>query len=303
MAQDRPQGGANQNEAEYFAVVATGRKGLDEMAAKMTPEIMAIAARSVAEAGEAWMKRAIVSIASNEALADVIKTRTGLFSIYKGLARAATMGLQLGGQFPHAHFVPYKGVAELITTADGYKHAAVHGPGAILSNIEVKRVYEGEEVRLDVGAGRVDHIIKPGAARGKLIGVYGKMTRTDGTSEIDYMSKEEALRIRDTHSAQFRGTGKGPWKDDEDAMIEKTATKKFLRRYAAEAEGLGMLYSADADDGDYAPAPPPRDVTERMAGHLEERTERIVAAEAPQTEEKPAPAEKPAPSAAPAELF
>jgi phage RecT family recombinase len=276
----------NQNEGEFFAVVATGRRGLEDMAAKMGGEIMAIAAEPVRKAGSTWMQRAIVSIANNDNLKDVLASKAGLFSVYKALAKGATMGLQIGGQFPHAHLTPYQGKVELIVSAEGYKHAAVNGPGAVLSSVDVRRVYEGEAVRIDVGGAKVDHVIDPTKERGKLVGVYGIMVRTDGSRAVDYMTRAEALAIRDSHSSAYRNR-KGPWLSDEDAMIEKTAAKKFLRKYAAEAEGLAMIYGQDSDDVgvvDYQPAP--RDVSDRMAGHLDAKVEKAAAAPA---KVKPAP--------------
>lgn len=267
----------NQNEAEFFAVAATGRKGLEEMAGKMQCELMSIAAKSVREAGGTWIQRAVVSIANNDILADVLKTKTGLFSIYKGLAKAATMGLQLGGQFPQAYLTPYDGKAELIVSAEGYKHAAVHGPGAVLSDCVFRRVYEGEQFSIDFAGAQVKHSYDGKADRGKLIGIYGVLTRADGAVVVDYMTKTEALLIRDAHSRAYKN-GKGPWKTDEDAMIEKTAAKKFLRKYAAEAEGLAMLFGQDTDEPDTDYTPPPRDVSERMASHLEAKAERVTAA-------------------------
>lgn len=268
----------NQNEAEFFAVATVGRRGLEEMTDKMGGEIMAIAAKSVADAGPTWMKRAVVAIANDEKLADVLKTKTGLFSIYKGLAKAATMGLQIGGQFPQAYLTGFGGKAELVVSAEGFKHTAVHGPGAVLSDMTIRRVYEGEEFAIDFSENAVRHSYDGKSERGKLVGVYGIMTRTDGERVVDYMTRAEALRIRDAHSKAYK-SGSGPWKTDEDAMIEKTAAKKFLRKYAAEAEGLAMLFGQDTDD-DPEPefTPPPRDVSDRMAAHLDRKAERAASA-------------------------
>jgi phage RecT family recombinase len=271
---------ANQSEAEFFAVVATGRKGLEEMTSKMQGEIMAIAAKSVAAAGETWIKRAVVSIANNDQLSDVLKTKAGLFSIYKGLARAANMGLQFGGQFPQAYLTPYDGKAELIVSAEGYKHTAVHGPGAVLSDCIFRRVYEGEQFAIDFARNEVRHNYDGKTERGKLAGVYGILTRSDGAVVVDYMTRTEALQIRDAHSKAYKGGKPGtPWRTDEDAMIEKTAAKKFLRKYAAEAEGLAMLFGQDSDDADDY-TPPPRDMGDRMAAHLDRKVERTAAAPA-----------------------
>lgn len=295
----------NQAEQEFFAVVATGRKGLEEMAGKMQGELMSIAAKSVREAGSTWMQRAVVSIANNDNLKDVLQTKAGLFSVYKSLAKAATMGLQIGGQFPHGHLTPYDGKVELIVSADGYKHAAVHGPGAVLSDCMFRRVYEGEQFSIDFSRAEVRHTYDGKADRGKLIGVYGILTRTDGAVAVDYMTRIEALQIRDGHSRAYKN-GKGPWKTDEDAMIEKTAAKKFLRKYAAEAEGLAMLFAQDTDEPE-SYEPPPRDVSDRMAGRLDKATTKMAAsAEAPiqaQAEVVEDPAPKAEASQGGAELF
>jgi recombination protein RecT len=269
----------NQNEAEFFAVATTGRRGLEEMTAKMGGELMSIAAKSVRDAGQTWIQRAVVSIANNDQLADVIKTKTGLFSIYKGLAKAATMGLQIGGQFPQAYLTPYDGKAELIVSAEGYKHAAVHGPGAVLADVVFRRVYDGEQFSIDFARAEVKHSYDGKADRGKLVGVYCVMTRPDGAQAVDYMTKLEALAIRDGHSRAYK-MGKGPWKTDEDAMIEKTAAKKFLRKYAAEAEGLAMLFAQDSDEPAEDTTPPPRDVSDRMAGRLDSQTAKMEASAA-----------------------
>lgn len=252
-------------EQEFFAVAVTGRKGLDTMAEKMGSEIMAVAAKPIREMGQTWIKRAIVSIANNDKLADVIKSREGLFSVYKALGRAATMGLQIGGQFPHAHFTPFKDKVELIVSVEGFRHAATSGPGAVLLDFDVRRVYDGEQVKIDVGAAKVDHVIDVTKDRGKLIGVYGILTLLDGSKAVDYMTAAEALKIRDNHSFAYQKGYSTPWKTDEEAMIEKTAAKKFLRKYAAQAEGLAMLYGNEEE------APTSPDVSDRMTGHLEKK--------------------------------
>ena len=262
---------AQEKEAEFFAVATVGRKGLEEAVEKMTPEIMAVAAPDVAKAGGTWLKRAVISVANNDKLASVLKTRTGLFSVIKCFEKAATMGLQIGGQFPHAHLIPFDGSAELIVSAEGYRHAAIHGPGAVLADVQIERVYEGEDVKIDKGAGTVSHIINTANERGKLKGVYGIITKRDGGRVIDYMTTGEALKIRDAHSGAYKGGRSTPWKTDEDAMVEKTSAKKFLRKYAAESEGLAMLYSQETDDLIDVTDPPPRDVSDRMAAHLDRK--------------------------------
>lgn len=303
---------AQEKEAEFFAVATVGRKGLEEAVQKMTPEIMAVAAPDVVKAGFTWLKRAVISVANNDKLAPVLKTRTGLFSVIKCFEKAATMGLQIGGQFPHAHLIPFDGAAELIVSAEGYKHAAVHGPGATLLDVQIVRVYEGEDVKLDAAQGRViSHIIDSSKERGKLKGVYGIITKRDGKTVAEYMTLAEALKVRNEHSYAWKHDKSTPWKSDEDAMVEKTAAKKFLRKYAAESEGLAMLFSQETDD-EYIDVtePPPRDVGDRMAAHLDRKAATIakeVAQDAEVVEQAEPEAEKDSaaapPEDKPVELF
>lgn len=305
---------AQEKEAEFFAVATTGRKGLEEAVQKMTPEIMAVAAPDVVKAGSTWLKRAVISVANNDKLAPVLKTRTGLFSVIKCFEKAATMGLQIGGQFPHAHLIPFDGSAELIVSAEGYKHAAIHGPGAVLADVQIVRVYEGEDVKLDAAQGKVlSHVINTANERGKLKGVYGIMTKLDGKSIAEYMTLAEALKIRDNHSGAWKADRPTPWKSDEDAMVEKTAAKKFLRKYAAESEGLAMLFSQESDDDMVdVTEPPPRDIGDRVSAHLDRKAATIAkeaAQDAEVAEEPQAKADSEKDSAAapeedkPVELF
>src|SRR4030042_1373166 len=152
----------NQTETEFFAVVGTGRKGVEHMLATMGEEIKAIAAPNVNGGWETWSKRALVEIANREELAPILASRAGIFSIYKCLAKAATMGLQIGGVFPQAYFMPAKDKAELVVTAEGYSFSAAHGPGAVLrSTPELMRVYANDKFLIDQKARQVEHAYDP----------------------------------------------------------------------------------------------------------------------------------------------
>jgi len=292
---------ANQTPEEEQAIVATGRKGLERAVQAMQSDIMAVAAPDIIKAGNAWIQRAIISIAGNDNLKSVLQTKPGILSVIKGIQKAATMGLQIGGQFPHCHIVGYSDKAELIISAQGYKHAAIHGQGATLQDIEVSRIYEGDQVNIDKGSGTVKHTIDPMKDRGKLVGVYGIITLLSGAKRVEYMAKADALRIRDAHSAGYKSGRPSPWKTDEDSMIEKTAVKSFLRPYAAEAEGLAMLYTSEDDPEEYTP--PPRDVSDRMAGVLDRKTEKVATAPRNVTPELEPIAESAPTNGAPVELF
>lgn len=306
----------NQSESEFFQIVGTGRKGVEQMLEKMGEEIKAIAAPNVQKDFDTWSKRALVEIANRDELSPVLSSRHGIFSIYKCLAKASTMGLQIGGQFPQAYFMPAEGKAELVPTAEGYAFVAAHGPGAVLKGVpELIRVYEKDEFRIDQKEGVVHHAYDPRADRGRLCGWYMRLEYVDGHVEIPYVPKEKVEKIIEGYSRTKTKTGAlmPAFAKSRDEMEDKTAAKKLLKKPAREAEGLAMLYSLEPPEEEIPiEAPPPRDVTERVSNRLDKAME-AQEREKPQPEKeqqqpKEKPAEKPvekknAPDPQPGDLF
>jgi len=291
----------NQTEGEFFAIAKTGRDGVRQMIDTMGDEIWGLAPATISTPRDAYFQRAFVSIVNNEALKDVIATRAGVFSVYKALAKAATMGLQIGGQFPQAHLVPFQGKAELIVSAEGLRFAACTGPGRVLEDAVIRAVYDGEDFRIDFAAATVEHAYDGKADRGKLRGVYGILTRLDGTVQVAYMTRAEIEAVRDGHSGSYKAGRPTPWKSDFDAMALKTAAKRFLKPYAAESEGLAMLLSAE-DEAAAEPADPApmRPISDRLGARLDRAAEALKPTDDNQVEDvQAAPAEEPAAIAEP----
>lgn len=265
----------NQNDKEFFALVGTGRKGVESMLATMGPEIAKVAAPNVGGNFEIWSTRALVEIANRDELRGVLQSREGIFSVYKALTKAATMGLQIGGQFPHAYLVPKEGKAVLVPTKDGYSFAAVHGPGAVLKAVpELVKIFDDERVTIDQAAGK---LVYPDGRnpfpRGKLLGYAMVLEYRDGHIEIPSITREKVEAISKAYSQkEFGGGKKAPaWAKSEDEMYEKIAAKQLLKKPVKESEGLAMLLGLD----DYE-APeyhePPRDIGDRLSSRLDMRT-------------------------------
>ncbi len=266
----------NQTEGEYFAIVGKGRAGVESMLEKMGSEIQKIAAPNVGGNFDTWKARALVEISNRDELKTVLQSKEGLFSVYKALSKAATMGLQIGGQFPHAYMVPMGGKAQLVPTAEGYAFAATHGPGAVLANIpKLVRVHEKDTLRIDETAGTVRHEYEAFKDRGKLAGYYMRLEYRDGHNEVAHITQSEVDRIATAYSQK-----NGPaWSKSGPAMFDKIAAKQLLKKPTKEAEGLAMLMSLDDyEQPEYSP--PPRDVGERMSRRLDDAVSRIVPAEA-----------------------
>jgi recombinational DNA repair protein RecT len=272
----------NQTEGEFFAVVAKGRAGVESMLEKMGDEIRSIAAPNVGGNFDTWKARAIVDISNRDELKGVLQTREGIFSVYKSLSKAATMGLQIGGQFPHAYLVPMGGKAQLVPTAEGFAFAATHGPGAVLAHIpKLVRVHERDTLRIDESAGEVKHEYEAFGDRGKIVGYYMRLEYRDGHVEIVHISQPDVEAIAKSYSQQ-----NGPaWSKSKQAMHDKIAAKQLLKKPTREAEGLAMLMSLDEYE-DAAPQPVPRDIGERMARRLDDAQASFTVEDAePETEE------------------
>jgi recombinational DNA repair protein RecT len=294
VAEKQAEKKGNQSEGEFFALVGTGRKGVEDALAKTWPEIASVAAVSIREAGDLWKSRAFLYVANNENLMEVIGSRKGIYSVVKCWEKAATMGVWFGGQFPMAHLVPFKDKggtkqAELIITADGYKHTAKHGPQPVIRDLQYGVVRDGDSITIDQTEGKVHHVMDPLKPRGKVLGVWGIITQIDGREVACWMSYGDIIKIRDTHSIKWKYDKSGPWLDDEEMMCVKTAIKRFLRSYAAEAEGLAQMY-AEGNDEYIPPEPPSREVSERVSKRMGEVVEADFTAGAPE----PPAAETPA---------
>lgn len=274
----------NQTEGEFFALVATGRKGVEDMLAKMGPEMRVTSAPNVRQDFDTWSQRALVEVTTSDTLREVIRTKDGIYSIYQGLSKAATLGLQIGGQFPHAYFVPKGGKAALIPSQDGYIFATTYGPGAIFATPPMlMEVYDKDEFQ--VRGTEVTHNFEPFKDRGKLVGFYTILELKDGRHVVRTVTMDEVDRIEKGY-----GLITSPaYQKSKIDMDRKTAMKKMLKPFVKICEGLSMLMQME--DGDAAPVIPERepdlrDVTERAADRLDAATAAIVPEETPKPEPK-----------------
>lgn len=277
----------NQNEKEFFAQVGTGRQGVETMLTVYGSEIREVAAPNVKADFDTWTKRAMVEVTTNENLRGVIGTKTGVMSIYSGLAKAATMGLQIGGQFPHAYLVPKGGVAVLMPSQDGYIFATTYGPGAIFTvDPQLHEVYEKDRVLINEKEGRWEHQYpenNPFVDRGKLVGFFTVLEFKDGRRGIPYIRIGEVEAIENAYGQK----GSPMYQKSLIDAHRKTAMKKMLKPYVKICEGLAMLMQLDeAAEVQPVKEKPMRNVTDRTASRLDKATEALGASE-PEEESKP----------------
>lgn len=288
----------------------TGRPGLERALTVMSGELQALAAAPIVGQMETWKARAIAYVFSNDALQEVASHRRGIFSIYQALAKAAQMGLQVGGHFPHVYLVPFAPeknapkIAQPVVTAEGYIFATKHGPQPVVKDVSYAVVREGDTITIDQAAGEVRHTVNPLVDRGKPLGVWVRVVPLHSRPSVIWYGYADLIAVRNARSISWKyAADRSPWKTDEEAMLMKTAVKKALRPYAAEAEGLSMLYSED--DGGAMPTglpagpdPEPRDVTDRAGAVLTAALAGMGDPE-PDPEPQPEPDTEPEPTADP----
>jgi len=207
---------------------------------------------------DVYFKRALLNIFENNEILSLAQTEDGAKSIFKCLAAALQMGLQIGGQIPQAYVVAMpsgnnKKKAVLIPTFTGYRFIAVSAP-PVLEDIYISAAYEKDKISIDKPNGVVKHEIHTGPDRGKLVGVYAILTNLNGTMRADWMSRKEIENVRDNHSSSYiafkakkLSSKNCAWETDFDQQAIKTAGKRFLKPYAALKEGLFMALACDED--------------------------------------------------------
>lgn len=229
---------ANQKPSNLLVPMISEKKGI----------LWDMKANYLSEKKEVYFNKALLSVSQDENLIKLAQTKPGALSLFNCISNALQMGLQVGAQIPQCYIVPMGAKAILIPTAEGLKSIALSEP-PVLKSFVVRAVYEGEKFNLNFASGEVTHEIDMKTQRGDLAGVYCMITDLQDNKTAEYMPRSELEKVRDTHSTSFIRTKKGPWKDDFDMMCLKTATKRFLKPWAALKEGLQM---AIIDDDEFA---------------------------------------------------
>lgn len=143
-------------------------------------------------------------------------------SILRSLLAAAQMGLVPDGK--EAALVAFGGKATLIPMIGGFrKIAADHG-----WTIRTGTIREHDDFDFELGdAPRLTHRPpRPGVERGELIGAYAVGKHIDGRVEIEVMSAADVAKVR----AVSKSANRGPWKEWEDRMWEKTPGRRLFAK-------------------------------------------------------------------------
>ena len=170
-------------------------------------------------------------------------------SVLEAGIQVAALGLRFAGAGNEAFLVKYGNRCQLII---GYRGllALARRTGKV-KRIEARVVHEKDRFEVSYGSGQ-QIVHKPclEADRGPIIGVYALAELTDGSLQIETMTRVEIDAIK----ARSRAGDKGPWTSDYAEMARKTA----IRRIAKYLPFEDPLLPPDLDETDADEDEPPR---------------------------------------------
>ena len=166
---------------------------------------------------------------------------------------AAQLGLEFG-PMQQAHLVPFGGEATLIIGYRGWN--ALISRSAEILDVSARTVYERDKFMVEYGMDeRLVHApavgltgqVLPPEERGKVVGYYCVIRKTNGGRTFAYMTAEEVRHHRDRYAKKRRdGSFAGPWADPDqyEAMAWKTVFLKAKTWVPTSAERLMALAEA-----------------------------------------------------------
>jgi recombination protein RecT len=172
-----------------------------------------------------WARTVLTCINKNPKLSDCTRS-----SFLNAMMDCSELGLEPNGR--EAHLIPYGNQCQLIVDYKGLVKLAYQS--GKIKKIQAGAVYQGDYFeyftcdhmpwawrKADINTGEEDIP----DSRGKFIGAYCIIRRTDDSDYIERMSADEIHAIRDRSKA-----GKsGPWKTDFDEMAKKTVFRRATK--------------------------------------------------------------------------
>jgi recombination protein RecT len=216
----------------------------------------------------AFMTSVLQIVASNQLLQNADPS-----SIYNAACIAATLDLPINNALGFAYIVPYGKQAQFQLGYKGFIQLAQRS--GQFQNISAAPIYEGQLIEQDPLRGfTFDFTVEK---TGNPIGYAAYFKLLNGFEKTLYMSAED-LRQHGLKFSQTYKKGYGLWKDEFDAMAQKTVIKILLSKFAplsiemqtASITDQSVVNNADTLDVTYA------DNIEESVDPMRERIEALI---------------------------
>ena len=165
-------------------------------------------------------------------------------SLWLAVREVASLRLPFGGR--GAYLVPYKGQVQVIVSPHGLIELLYRN--SLVRVVQARVVREGEPFRVRYAPEMlVEHEPLVRGTPGTMIGAYAVVQLTNGANVVEYMTREEILKVKAT--SQSARKGYGPWADWEEEMWRKTVLKRAAK-YVPQDEDLSRALERDDEDHD-----------------------------------------------------
>lgn len=169
-------------------------------------------------------RTAINAIQSTPAIAECDPS-----SIFLGIVKAFTLGLEPNGALSEGYLVPFNNkrgkTAVFMPSYRGLINLAKRS--GEISLIYAEPVYENDVFEVSMGDDKsLRHEPDVFSDRGKVKGYYAIYKTKDDVTDFEIMTVEEIEKVRATSKA----ANAGPWKQWYDEMAKKTVIKRLLKR-------------------------------------------------------------------------
>lgn len=148
-------------------------------------------------------------------------------SVYQAAAIAATLDLPINNNLGFAYIVPYKGKAQFQLGYKGFIQLSQRS--GQFKTISASPIYEGQLIEENPLKGFVFDFSQK--TSDKVIGFAAYFSLINGFEKTLYMTVEE-LNKHGVKYSQTARKGFGLWKDDFNAMAQKTVLKLLLSKFA-----------------------------------------------------------------------
>lgn len=206
---------------------------------------------------EGFLKSAMLAIVENQELTNALRTPTGKASLYHALRFAASTGLSLNPQEGKAALIAYKGKIQYQVMKSGMIELAMQSGKVEFITSDTVRASDNFTIEKTMDGDKYS-FVPARKDRGEIDGFFAALKLNTGAVHVKYMTRKEVEAHRDSYSAYYKGTKKGPWVTSFEGMGLKTVLKALFR-------GLNIAPEIDAavhnDDAELSAFTDPIDVT------------------------------------------
>lgn len=167
-------------------------------------------------------------------------------SVLQSVMVAADLGLDISGTLGEGYLVPYGKTCQFIPGYRGLARLAWQTNQ--VKRIESEVIHEWDEWEYEKGVNLVCKFVPKQTDRGAAIGAYALIEYTNGGVQVEYMSKDQIMKVKSVSKAK----NFGPWRDWEDEQWRKTVWRRLSKWSHLSSERYDRALALDNASFDFS---------------------------------------------------